>query len=58
MEDKIRALSEQLFRAEDTDIIELVAVELQAAVRAYVDRAKESITSLHLSEVQAARLRN
>ena len=49
MADRIKILCEQLLRAHDITVIELVADELEVAIRAYVENAEQAAPDRHMT---------
>ena len=43
MRDRIRALCEQLLRAEDITVLDLVAEQLQESIMAHIEQMRESV---------------
>ena len=47
MGERVKILCEQLLRAQDIAVVELVADELEVAIRAYVDNAEQATPNRH-----------
>ena len=49
MAERIKILCEQLLRAQDITVIELVAEELESSIRAYVENAEQRAPNRHIT---------